>query len=168
LPGKQRQQISEARRQRSERTRVSQDRVVQELARMAFSRINDILDWDGERVRVRSIEEMGDAAAAIANIQVTTDRFEKGDGVFLVRTRVLLRLHDKIRPLHLLAKHLGLFEEGAAEDPDDVQAQIARTAEQVMRVVRKLGIQTYVPIPKIAPVEGGGNGAAGGLPTTQD
>ena len=70
--------------ERSKRTGINQDRVVQELARIAFVRATDVITPDD------------------ASIKTTTS--EKG-----VTVEREVKLNDKMKALELLGKHLGMF-----------------------------------------------------------
>ena len=85
--------------ERSRRTGVSADRVVRELARIAFADVTDVLDIAASDVR----GDIGrDDSAALAKIR----RRQTADGV-----ECEIHMHDKNRALELLGKHLGLFTE---------------------------------------------------------
>ena len=45
---------------RSERTEVTQDRVVEELAHLAFASIGDVVEWDGSKVTIKASEDLPD------------------------------------------------------------------------------------------------------------
>lgn len=94
--------IAAAMAERTERTRIRQDRVVMELARLAFSDIREFADWDGEGVRIRDSQGMGpEQSACIAEIVETPGK----DG-----RKLRVKLHGKTRALEVLCRHLGLFE----------------------------------------------------------
>jgi phage terminase small subunit len=87
---------------RRDRLGITQDMVVQELAKIAFSNIGYVCSWNDTDVVVKDSEEVpGGAQAAIAEIsRVPT---EAG-----MATRI--RMYDKLGALNSLAKHLGMFE----------------------------------------------------------
>lgn len=102
-----------ARRQKDlqKRTEISQDRVVKELARIAFADVTDyayvmqaIIERDGVKVPVESavIKETydltDDQRAAIASIKQGANGVE-------------IKLHDKIKALELLGRHIGMFND---------------------------------------------------------
>lgn len=102
-----------ARRQKDlqKRTEVSQERVVKELARIAFADVTDyayvmqaIIERDGVKVPVESavIKETcdltDDQRAAIASIKQGANGVE-------------IKLHDKIKALELLGRHIGMFND---------------------------------------------------------
>lgn len=83
--------------ERSRRTGVNADRVLRELARIAFANVTDVLDDDGVNVR-RDISR--DDSAALAKIH----RKQTANGLDCE-----VRMHDKNRALEMLGKHLGMF-----------------------------------------------------------
>lgn len=103
-----------ARRQKDlqKRTEVSQDRVVKELARIAFANIADYLHVetqtrtkdDGTEVTYQTVmfnetqELSADQRAALAVVKQSVNGFE-------------LKLHDKIKALELLGRHIGMFND---------------------------------------------------------
>ena len=87
--------------ERSKRTGVNQDRVINELAKLAFVNAGDLLDTDTAKVLPGASR---DDKAAIAGVR-------KGKG-----SEREIRLCDKTRALELLGKHLGMFK-------DNVQVQ---------------------------------------------
>jgi phage terminase small subunit len=88
--------------ERTERVRIEQDRVVAELARLAFSDVREFARWDEGGVRVRESEALGpDQSACIAEIVESPGK----DG-----PRLKVKLHGKTRALEVLGRHLGLFE----------------------------------------------------------
>lgn len=103
-----------ARRQKDlqRRTEISQDRVVKELARIAFADASDYacietLTYENEDgtvspVQIVSPKDTGalsdDQRAAIAGIKQGANGIE-------------IKLHDKIKALELLGRHIGMFND---------------------------------------------------------
>ena len=104
--------IAELMAQRNERTRVTQDRVVKELAMLGFSDLQNYITIDPltGAIQAKGFEDMppGESRALKA---IKEDRAIKedadGKGV-TVYDKVSFTMHDKIRALEILAKHLGL------------------------------------------------------------
>ena len=94
--------------ERSRRTGITQDRVLRELAKIAFVNTLQVVDTDDAKVR-HDIDE--DDAAAIASVKVKTIPTEDGD---IVEREV--KLHDKLKALELLGRHLGMFDKADAMD----------------------------------------------------
>lgn len=93
--------IDKAMAERSKRTGVNADRVIQELARIAFVKANDVVDVDSAKVKSTASD---DDKAAIASIKIKTVRGESVDSV-----EREVRFADKIKALELLGKHMGMF-----------------------------------------------------------
>lgn len=93
--------ISKALAARSRRTGINQDRVLLELAKVAFLNPTDVINMDEATIR-------GDAnredTAAIASVRVKRIPTEAGE---IVEREV--KTYDKIKALELLGKHLGMF-----------------------------------------------------------
>jgi len=94
--------IAKAMAERSKRTGVNQDRVVLELAKIAFGNISDCANLDTVTVKDAASR---DDTAAIASVRIKTFPTKSGE----LGTEREIRMHDKIRALELLGKHLGMF-----------------------------------------------------------
>ena len=86
--------------ERSRRTGVNADRVVRELAKIAFVNAADVINAEDATLRKDAADE---DLAAIQAVKVKTFG---GDG--LERE---VKMADKLKALELLGKHLGLFED---------------------------------------------------------
>lgn len=95
--------INKAMKERADRVEITGDRVLQELASVAFLRITDVVEWDDSgRATFKSSDKLlSIAKAGISEIQEKMT----ADGT---RT-VSLKLHNKLTALESLGKHLGLF-----------------------------------------------------------
>lgn len=89
--------------ERSRRTGVNADRVVQELAKIAFVKATDIIDPNTATVRETASEE---DKACIASVKFKASSGESSDSV-----EREIRMCDKLKALELLGKHLGMFTE---------------------------------------------------------
>ncbi len=96
--------IKELMKVRSERTEITQDRVLQEYARLAFLDPRKFFDANGNLINVVDLDD--ETAAALAGIEVTTEKDKDGDLSFTKK----VKLNDKGRALDSLARHLGMFE----------------------------------------------------------
>ena len=95
-------EIDKAMAQRSRRTGISQDRVLRELAKIAFVNPNDVINFSDATVKMTSEENL----AAIASVKVKKIPGEYGDA-----TEREVKLYDKLRALDLLGRHLGMFKD---------------------------------------------------------
>lgn len=94
--------ISKAMAERSRRTGINQDRIVQELARIAFVKITDIVDPDGEINTNASDDDL----ACIESYKV-----EDSDSVNGSSSKREVKLASKIKALELLGKHVGMWND---------------------------------------------------------
>ena len=126
--------VKQAMAERAARTGVTVDRVVLEYARIAFADARKYFDWGPWGVKVRPAATLDDdAAAAVAVLRVGGVRSGRPTH---------LRLHDKLRALNVLARHLGLSTERRRTyslSPDDTladragAARAARAAREILR-----------------------------------
>lgn len=108
---------------RAARTRLTGDRVLTEYARIAFADMRRFSEWGPQGVTLRSDRTMSDDdAAAIAEVS-SSGKDEK--------TRTRIRLHAKRHALDALAKHLGLFSNSPADDPQS-RAEAASRARDIL------------------------------------
>lgn len=108
--------VSEAIAERSRRTGVNQDRVIRELARIAFSNFSDIVDPDTARIRKDATE---DDLACIQSIKIKPNEFG---------TEREVRLFDKRAALVDLGKHLGMWNKDAGGEPGEDGVTIVNDA----------------------------------------
>lgn len=94
--------IAERMAERSKRTGVNQDRVVLELAKMAFVKMTDVVDSKG------AIKEdaSGDDLSCIESI-----KYKKTDNEFGGSVEREVKIGSKLKALELLGKHLGMWSD---------------------------------------------------------
>lgn len=85
--------------ERSRRTGINQDRVVLELAKLAFVNIADVIDLGNATVRQSATD---DDLACIQSIKIKPSEFGEEREI---------KLYDKKASLELLGKHLGMFKD---------------------------------------------------------
>lgn len=88
---------------RSVRTGVNADRVIRELARVAFVNPTEIVDPDTARVRETATD---DDKAAISAVKVKMSSGENSDSI-----EREVRFADKLKALELLGRHLNMFSD---------------------------------------------------------
>lgn len=103
-----RARIDKAIAEQSKRTGVNADRVVRELAKIAFVNAPNAVNLNDATVRK---DADPNDTAAIASVKVKTIPTEGGLGV-----EREIRFADKTRALELLGKHLGMFTDKVAID----------------------------------------------------
>lgn len=91
--------ISERMQERQQRTEVTQDMVIKELAAIAFSRATDYAEVKGGTACIKDTDALSDQQIrAIAGIKEGANGIE-------------IKLNDKEKALELLGKHLGMFRD---------------------------------------------------------
>ena len=96
--------IAEMKEALSVRTNITQQRVLEELAKIGFSNAGDMVELGSDGKTTVDISKLtSDQKAAISEIQIETD--DKG------KQRVRVKLHDKRAALMDIGKHLGMFRE---------------------------------------------------------
>ena len=91
--------IAERMQERQERTEVTQDRVIAELAAIAFAKATDYVSIKDDEVLLRDTDKLTEAQVrAIAGIKQGKNGIE-------------LKLNDKEKALELLGRHLGMFKD---------------------------------------------------------
>ena len=93
--------IATAMADRSRRTGINQDRVIQEIAKLAFLNPVDVIDMDEATIKD---EANRDDTACIASVKV---KVIPGEGGNITEREV--KTYDKLKALELLGKHLGMF-----------------------------------------------------------
>jgi len=111
--------IQAAKVARCERTRITADMVVRELAAIAFCRLTDLCSWDTDGVTLLTSEDLSDRAKA---------------GAFKVKVgkdgEVEVALGKKVEALKLLAQHTGVV--GA-----DVQVNVNNSIEEALALLEE-------------------------------
>jgi len=101
--------IQELQQSRSQRTQIDADRVLTELAKIAFSNITDVLSFNQGGVTVKDSSELEpDITAALDSIECTTVETETGS-----RTAIKVKMHSKLSALGAIAKLIGMDREAA-------------------------------------------------------
>ena len=93
--------IEKALAERSRRTGINQDRVVQELAKIAFVKITDVVNDDCEILPDADEADL----AAIESVKVKSIPTKSGE----VGVEREIKLSSKLKALELLGKHLGMW-----------------------------------------------------------
>ena len=100
------EEISAKMAERSKRTGVNQDRIVQELARLAFCNITDVVDRDG-KIRDSATE---DDLACIESMKVKKTSIGNEENFSDSEEREV-KIYSKLKALELLGKHLGMWRD---------------------------------------------------------
>jgi len=112
--------IEAAMQNRQQRTEITQDRVLQELAAIGFAKGTDYAQVVSGCVVVSDTGQLTDAQkAAIVGIKQTKNGVE-------------IKLADKSRALELLAKHLGLLAERLSYEDEIEDDPITKSIKEAM------------------------------------
>lgn len=101
--------IKEIQAERAERLAVTKERVINEIARLALFDPRSLFDDKGVPLPIQELP--GDAAAAIAGLEVLETFEGSGDDRTFIGYTKKYKLADKNAALEKLAKHLGLYEQ---------------------------------------------------------
>lgn len=127
--------IQQAMDLRAERTGITVDRVLVELARMGFSDVRQIFTAGGQLKDIASLP--AEVAASVQSIEVVTRPGAEVDesGNRTIEYVHKIKLADKKGPLELLGKHLSVFVDrvehtgkdgGPIETADMTETEVAR------------------------------------------
>ena len=98
--------LKELYKEREKRTQITQDRVLEELAYIAFFDIRNLFNENGTLKNITDLDE--ETARALAAVDVDEHKIGKGDDAVLAYFKRIKAL-DKKAALELLGKHLGMF-----------------------------------------------------------
>lgn len=102
---------------REVRTEITQDKVLNELAKIGFANIEDYVEvdqdqYDDKIVRIKSTKDIPeDKKAAISSIKQGANGIE-------------VKLHDKVRALENLGRHLGMFKDKLEISGTEIQIKL--------------------------------------------
>jgi phage terminase small subunit len=91
---------------RSKRTGINQDRVLMEIAKMAFVNIDDVIDLNTAQVKETATKE---DLACIQSVKIKPTEYG---------TEREVRMCDKKSNLELLGRHLGMFKDKVEVEAD--------------------------------------------------
>ncbi len=109
------QTITEMIRDRESRTKITQDRVLIEIARLAFNDPRKVFQGSGQLKDIKDWPD--DVAACISSVKIIERSRADDDSDKLINTEVKeIKFWDKGRQLELAAKHLGMLNEKPAQE----------------------------------------------------
>lgn len=114
--------ISEKQKEIEKRTEVTQDMVIKELAKIAFSDIRKLFTENGQLKNIADIDS--DVAGAITSIQTLEEYGSYGDDREKIGDTQKVKLLDKTKALELLGKHLGMFNDVNVNMKNAVQIEL--------------------------------------------
>jgi phage terminase small subunit len=152
--------LAAARAKLSSRTEVTQDRVLNELRRLAFADIRKLFTWDEHKAAfVPSRDLTDDEAAAVSEINSETIISRDAEGKPRAKIKLKLKTYDKLGALEKLAKHLGMFVdrvEHTGKNGGPIETREMTDAELVERAHAQANRLTGLPVARTG--NGNGNG----------
>ncbi|MDE2165634.1 MAG: terminase small subunit [Alphaproteobacteria bacterium] len=150
--------IRQGRAAEARRAQVARERVLLELARVAFADIGDVLDWTGaDDITLRPKDQISPHhRAAIAELAAPRE----GAGL-------RVKLHSKSRAIDALARHLGVFDKivpavpppYARKDGRDARTILLERLKRLAETGASLAAGAPLGIPStLAPLAGRGQG----------
>ena len=123
--------IAEAMAERAKRTEIDQDRVVLEIARLAFSDVRKLFDG----TRLKRMDEIDDAtAAAISSVKVSTRQVGEGEVEHIAE----IKFWPKTTALEQAGKHIGLFgADNLQKKPEVTQNVYQELPPHVVEMIKK-------------------------------
>lgn len=100
--------VSKAMAARSDRTEITQDMVLRELAKIGFGDIRKLFSDGGSLLPVNELDD--DTAACLSSIEITTRKVRGGDDDEVEEVSKV-KLWDKRAALVDIGKHLGMFKD---------------------------------------------------------
>lgn len=89
--------------EQSRRTGITQDRVLNELAKIGFSNMDDFVMWGRKGINLRESNELSREDAACVQ--------EVSESITEYGSTTKIKLYDKKSALELIGKHIGLFND---------------------------------------------------------
>ena len=102
-------------KERARRTGIKADDVLQEVARIAYASMTDYATWGPDGIKLVGSERLTpEQTVAVAEVSETTTQHGGSK---------CIKLHDKLKALELLGRHLGLWDKNGQTEqtPDWVQ-----------------------------------------------
>ena len=127
--------IQKAMARREKRTNITQDMVLQELAKIAMLDIKDFLSFRTEKTVVGTSEDTGEPVMDYTHVVQMKDSDDIDGSLFseiqLKNGELKFKLYDKVKALELCGRHLGMFVdrtrlEGQDGGPLQVSFNISR------------------------------------------
>lgn len=99
--------IEAAQKERSARTGITADRVIAEIAKIAFADPRKVMAWGPGGIELVDSAALSDADAAIVS--------EVSESISQSGSSVKIKLHSKLDALEKLAKHVGVYGDDRGE-----------------------------------------------------
>lgn len=101
--------VEDRQRQLRDAVQVKREDIVEELRRVGFAQLRDVVSWGPDGIDVIDSEELTpEVAAAVAQVEMTETEIPRGDLEPIIKRRVKLKMHPKLDALMGLVRVLGL------------------------------------------------------------
>lgn len=112
---------------RAKRVDDSADRVVEEIKKIAYSKLSDIFAFDGNYLALKNFDDIpDDALSYIESIDIVDVGYGKDK-----QEVIKVKFHNKVKALEMLSRHHGLFN-----DKLKLSGKL-KTIEEVIREAKK-------------------------------
>ena len=116
------QAIEKAMQKRQQRTEITQERVLQEYARLAFYDPRKLFQSDGTPKPIEALDD--DTAAALSGLEVREEFEGTGENRTFAGYTKKYKLASKLGALDSIAKHLGMFNDKGQETENETQTGV--------------------------------------------
>lgn len=126
--------IQDLKEKRSKRLEITSDKVLIELGKIAFSDLRKVYGVDGQLLPIQSIDD--DTAGAISALKSYEEKVTPPDSdeQIIQITNREVKLHDKIRALEMIGKHIGFFEKDNVQQAQAIISALPLKIEIVMPI----------------------------------
>lgn len=111
--------LDELRKELDAKTGISQQKVLQEIAKIAFADIRNYYRGDNQLIPVCDLDD--NEAAALSSLKTFEEFTRDGE---LIGTSKEIKLYDKLAGLEKLARHLGLYQKDNEQSKAAIQINI--------------------------------------------
>lgn len=120
--------LDEAYAARRKEFNVTEERLIKELASVAFTRLSDLMTWDHNGIQLKASDEIDDYC--LAAIQAIEEINTEGGG-----KAMKVKQYDKLRAIEMLGKRLGIWNDdrGKGTGPRDRKALLDRVRAALLK-----------------------------------
>jgi phage terminase small subunit len=95
--------VKQLQEEQQQRTEITADRVISELAAIAFTNLSDVCQWDAKQIKLKDSETLTPAqSAAIQSISITPGKYGNS---------VSVKMQNKDSAIEKLGRYMGLFSD---------------------------------------------------------
>lgn len=148
--------VAKAQMKRAERTEITQDRVLEELAKIGFADMRKLLRWTGNlpQMDLEAAEDSGEVSISTANFVQLFDSDLLDDDTAACISEISqtkegalkVKLHDKQAALVSIGRHLGMFKDRVEHTGKDGGAiefdQVKNDADAFTRAIVGIAART--------------------------